>query len=46
MLNDNGGTAGSHHEHRVGGAKGLVVDVDAYDGVGAQGGSTICQFAQ
>ena len=34
-------SAGGYHEHRAVGADGLVVDVDAYDGIGSKSLSTL-----
>ena len=38
---DDGRSAGGYHEHGTGLTDGLVVDVDAYDSVGTEGGSAL-----
>ena len=40
-LNDYSRSAGGNHEHRAISSNGLIVDVDAYDGIGSKSLSTL-----
>ena len=41
ISDDYGCSAGGHHEHRAIGSDGLVVDVDAYNGIGSKSLGTL-----
>jgi len=46
LAQEDGGAAGGDHEHAATGAEVFVVEVDAHDGVGAQGFGAFLHFAQ